>query len=209
MRWRLWDKWHGVRTTDIVEVASLGRVGPNKDYAVRYEPSGSVIPTLKELQLDYRRYAFVDFGSGKGRVLLQASQFPFLSIAGVEFSSELHKTAERNIRSYRRANVRCRAVRSVCQDATQFRLPSVPLVLYFFNPFYGPVLDQVVANIKRSVELHRREVVLLRAGKWMARESFECLDGLKTIWDRPYSSAYIMNRGYQAYYCESCKERAA
>ncbi len=41
----------------------------------------------------------VDLGSGKGRVLLVAQEVPFKRIVGVEWSSELHAVAEKNLRS--------------------------------------------------------------------------------------------------------------
>jgi tRNA1(Val) A37 N6-methylase TrmN6 len=46
------------------------------------------------------RYDFVDFGSGKGRVLLIASQFPFCQVIGVEFDRRLHAIAQENIRLF-------------------------------------------------------------------------------------------------------------
>ena len=38
---------------------------------------------LSSLPLNHEDFVFVDFGSGKGRALLVASQFPFRRIAGV------------------------------------------------------------------------------------------------------------------------------
>ena len=36
-------------------------------------------------------YAFVDLGSGKGRMLLVAADYPFRAIHGIEFALELHR----------------------------------------------------------------------------------------------------------------------
>jgi len=47
-----------------------------------------------------RDFTFVDLGSGKGRVLLMASHYPFKRIIGVEFIPELHQVAQENIRKY-------------------------------------------------------------------------------------------------------------
>src|SRR5579863_4122649 len=46
----------------------------------------------------FEDYTFIDFGSGKGRALLLASEFPFKRILGLEFAPELHTAAETNIR---------------------------------------------------------------------------------------------------------------
>jgi len=45
-------------------------------------------------------FTLIDLGSGKGRVLLMASDYPFKRIIGVEFMPELHRVAEGNIRKY-------------------------------------------------------------------------------------------------------------
>jgi hypothetical protein len=140
--------------------------------------------------IDFERYGFLDFGSGKGRVLLAASQFPFKSVLGVEFAIELHKTAENNIRQYRRAKVRCGALKSILADATAFELPSIPLVLYFFNPFSGPVLAAVIANIERSLAIHPRELRIICAGKRMSKEAFDNMPNMQVVWRREHSTVY-------------------
>lgn len=80
-----------------------------------------------------------------------ASEFPFKEIVGLEFSPELHRTAEENIRRYRSPTQRCKNIRSVIVDFTEFDLPRGPLVLFFFDPCRGQVLEQVVSRIERSL----------------------------------------------------------
>src|SRR5215475_14101173 len=41
---------------------------------------------LQSLGISFDQYTFIDFGSGKGRALLLASEFPFKEIVGVEFA---------------------------------------------------------------------------------------------------------------------------
>jgi SAM-dependent methyltransferase len=41
--------------------------------------------------------SFVDFGCGKGRVLLVAATYPFRRVIGVEFSNDLCETAGENV----------------------------------------------------------------------------------------------------------------
>ncbi|MFZ0635589.1 MAG: class I SAM-dependent methyltransferase, partial [Candidatus Acidiferrales bacterium] len=48
---------------------------------------------LASLPISFEEFEFVDFGSGKGRVLLMASEVPFKKIVGIEFSPELHAIA--------------------------------------------------------------------------------------------------------------------
>ena len=46
-------------------------------------------------------FTFVDLGSGKGRTLLMASDYPFRRIIGVELLPSLHQIAQENLRQYK------------------------------------------------------------------------------------------------------------
>ena len=48
---------------------------------------------LEQLHLDLQRFRFVDLGSGKGRALMLAFDYPFHEIIGVELSPELDSIA--------------------------------------------------------------------------------------------------------------------
>jgi hypothetical protein len=51
---------------------------------------------MAELEVDHRRYVFLAYGSGKGKALLLASDYPFRRIIGVEYSEPLHRAAIRD-----------------------------------------------------------------------------------------------------------------
>ena len=52
---------------------------------------------MGKLDVDHREFSFVDYGSGKGRVLMLAAAYPFRRILGVEFSESLDRVARDNI----------------------------------------------------------------------------------------------------------------
>ncbi len=106
---------------------------------------------LGALDVSFHDCTFVDFGSGKGRALLLASEFPFKGIIGLEFSPELHEIAERNIGKYRTPTQQCKDIRSVNIDFATFDLPRGPLVLFFFDPCRRHVLNQVLLRIKNAL----------------------------------------------------------
>jgi hypothetical protein len=95
-------------------------------YAVRYDPSSPqlVRARLVKLQIDYRRFTFIGFGSGKGRVLMVAADFPFEELIGIDFSRELHEVAVKSIARFPRCETRASAVRSICGDAGAYEPPS-------------------------------------------------------------------------------------
>ena len=54
---------------------------------------------LRDLPInDFSQYTFVDVGSGKGRMLFVAAEYPFRRVVGVEFSNQLHVEALENIK---------------------------------------------------------------------------------------------------------------
>ncbi len=110
---------------------------------------------------DLAQYTFVDLGSGKGRVLLVAAEYPFGKIRGIEFASELHREAERNISSHRYAGRRCLEVESVHADATEYVFPDSKLILYLYNPFSPETVRKVLMNLEKSLAERPRHVVVI------------------------------------------------
>jgi hypothetical protein len=104
---------------------------------------------FRSLPIDFREYSFIDFGSGKGRVLVSAARYAFIQVIGVEYSSQLHEQALNNIRSAR--HLKCCKVRSICVDAAQFTIPKTPCVLYFYNPFKATIMERVLSNVRTSL----------------------------------------------------------
>lgn len=157
------DRRFGTDTSGIVEVRKTGVQGPNARFAIYYEatPTRVIRRALRSGVPAPEGYVFVDYGSGKGRTLLVASEFAFKRIIGVELSWKLHATAQQNIRVYRGRGMRCTDVTSICCDAAEFELPANDLVLYFYTPFHGPVFDEVLERIKASFALRPRRLIIL------------------------------------------------
>jgi len=114
-----------------------------------------------QAQVNFHDFTFVDLGSGKGRTLLMASDYPFRRIIGVELLPALHQIAAENLAKYKSDSQECFALESICVDATAFHFPEDPLVLYLFNPLPEPGLRQVMANLRQSLHAQRRPVYVL------------------------------------------------
>ena len=123
-------------------------------------PARTVRALLSQLDAHVASSTFVDFGSGKGRVLLIASQFNFSCVIGVEFDANLHRTACENIRSFR-GRRRCPDVKSVLGRAEEFAIPSGDLVLYFFHPFEATILERTLQNVVHSYRENPRRILLV------------------------------------------------
>jgi len=113
--------------------------------------------------------AYIDVGSGLGKTLFVASEFPqFRNIIGLEFLQELHYLAIANILKDKQKKIIL-----VKGDASKYTVGLQPTVIFLFNPFDQIVLREFINNnidrIQRTQsviayvnDLHQNE--LSRAG---------------------------------------------
>jgi predicted RNA methylase len=183
------DQEHGTDTAGNRGIASLDVIElPEAQYAVHYEPSSAEVVrrALEKLSIDAAGFTFVDFGSGKGRVLLVAASFPFKEVIGVEFSRELHEIALSNIARLQPAVSRAGKVSSIHCEASAFTLPSGKLVCYFNNPFGPPVMARVVQRLVAHHRDHGCQIIVAYAvprhrGIFEDAAIFEILDETSDI----------------------------
>jgi SAM-dependent methyltransferase len=160
------DERFGVETSGLIYQLPSGHqhdVYNNGYFAVAPSVFDALMSALRErLQLDYRRFRFVDLGSGKGRALLLASGYPFREVIGVELSPELDRVARANIARYAEAAGPDRPpVTSMLGDATEFPWPPGPLIVYMWNAFTRPVMERVLKNLEASLAEDPRELYVV------------------------------------------------
>jgi SAM-dependent methyltransferase len=128
-----------------------------------YQPTEPALfrEMIASLRIDFQEFAFVDIGSGKGRALLMAADYPFRSILGIELLPALYRVAQKNWSDYKSDSQQCFAVEAVCGDAREFVFPAEPLVLYLFNPLPEAGIIDVVANLVHSLNQYPRVVYVL------------------------------------------------
>jgi len=155
------DRRYGTDTGGEVLPEDLGIDDPEaREGAVRYLPSppGITRRLLSALALDPRAWSFVDFGCGKGRVLMVAAQRGFKHVEGVEISPALHRVAERNALRFAEAVPGATPITVRCADARGVELPQGDTVLHFFHPFGPAVLADVLAHVGRSLSQSPRRI---------------------------------------------------
>jgi hypothetical protein len=132
-----------------------------------YQPTESTLfhemleALRRQSHCDFHDFVFIDLGSGKGRTLLMASDYPFCRILGVELLPALHQAAQDNLSKYRSESQKCFALESICGDAIQFPFPAEPTVLYLFNPFPESGLRRMMADLEHSLRAHPRALYVL------------------------------------------------
>ena len=161
-----YDRVHHVDTSGKIAMADVKVASANAALATWYEPAPNSCfrQLIQQLPIDFSDYVFIDYGSGKGRVLFMAAEHPFSRVIGVEFAPELHEVALRNIQTYRSRNQRCHAIESVCMDAVDFELPPQPAVLFFYSPFNATILSRILDRVEASLREHPRSLYLLYLG---------------------------------------------
>jgi hypothetical protein len=148
-----WDRRRGVETEGRVFRETFDAGLPNREHAQHYIPTTiwmfrRLMAAMVRAGIKPREFTMVDFGCGKGRVMVMAVEAGFRAVVGVEFHPELARLGSENLRNYRG---RRRGVATLHHgDATAFPIPPGPVVGFLFNPFEGPVLEAVAGNIRRS-----------------------------------------------------------
>lgn len=161
---RRFDREFGVDTERDLDPGWLADIeSPNWAWGAGYEPVDveALRTRLDALDAQLGDFTFIDFGSGKGRSLLVAAEYPFRRIVGVEYSRDLHAAARRNLGRYRNPRQRCFDIRAELGDAVEFPVPEDPCILLFNHPFNEPVFREVIERIVESHEkAPRRSIVL-------------------------------------------------
>jgi SAM-dependent methyltransferase len=162
------DYWfdfrYGVDTCQYSQIDDLTVPGENKARGHGYQPT-RLIPLKKILAgiqpMVSADSILVDFGCGKGRVLMIASQYGFREVRGVEFARELYEIAVRNCAVYKsRHETRCE-FHVIEGDAACYAIKADENVFFLFNPFDEIVLAAVLHSIETSLQQTDRNVLII------------------------------------------------
>jgi len=147
------DSELGLDTGGTVHVFDLTVASPNVAHAGPYIAAGPehFASAMALLDVDVAGSTFVDLGSGKGRALMLAAEWPFAAITGVEFAAELHDVCLANIARFGDARIS-----NVLGDAEQFAWPPGDLVVFMNNPFDRPLVQRVVARLTADLRANPR-----------------------------------------------------
>ena len=103
---------------------------------------------------------FLDAGSGKGRLLLEAaSHYRFQRVVGVELITELHETAQQNV-ELSGGKLRC-PVELVNSDIVDYVIPDDVTVIFLHNPFRGEPFRVFMRNLSASLVRRRRPLTVI------------------------------------------------
>lgn len=151
-----YEKYFDVHTKGFISSEDLGY----NHESIHYSPSPyrHIFAMLNNLAGDKNNSILLDYGCGKGRVLIAAASYQFKKIIGVE-RSNLINLAKNNIDKMKHRNT-INVELKHC-DAIEFNVPSDVDIIYFFNPFRGSVLKNVIRNIHSSFKDTPRKIYII------------------------------------------------
>ena len=167
------EKKYLIQTTGIDKLKRLSVVGDNKENASIYQGANYY---LLEKAFDFLRKekatgAIVDFGSGKGRIMVVAAFYGYKKIKGIEFAAALSAYAKKNIDGiqwkYPDTNFSI-----LTENAVSYKVDKEDSIFFFFNPFDEKIVLQVVKNIMKSLKKYPRKVHVVYLNP-MHQEIFE------------------------------------
>lgn len=157
------DARFGTDTSRAFHWSDLEATGGDVPSLWRYYPitRAGFDPAMNAIDVALDDFTFVDLGSGKGRALFYAADWPFRRIVGVEIAPALHEIAIGNTRVYSSPSQRCDRFELVCSDAAVWEPPDEKLLVYVFQPFPEDVFASVMRNLAASLSRRARPLVLV------------------------------------------------
>jgi len=137
---------------------------------------------MKRVRLQAASFTFVDIGSGKGKVLFMASDYPFRRIVGIEYAEKLHEVAVRNVSSYRSSRQSCSEIVPIHADALTYPLPDGPLVLFVFNALAPDFMRALMLRLDQvATQDPSRPLIVIYANFRSVKEAGQAFDGLENL----------------------------
>jgi len=158
------EKKYHLNTIEIDDLRHQKIESSNLSHASIYQGSNYFIieKAFEYLKNEHANNNILDFGSGKGRIMVVAAHYGFKNISGIDFSESLCREAEYNIEKtkllFPETNFKI-----ICSDAANYKIENETNVFFFFNPFDEVVMLKVVKNILSSLKEHERKIYVIYA----------------------------------------------
>lgn len=126
--------------------------------AIRYFPIPYLIMQRVFTKINLRKNdVFIDLGSGKGRVVLFASQENIKMVKGIEIQESLFIEALKNKESCRGKKAEIELIRG---DVTNFSF-SDETIIFIFHPFGSKTMELIMGKIESSLSKNPRKIKII------------------------------------------------
>ena len=158
-----WERKLGISTLGIEALPEEISKDQYKEQQFHHYQGASfyiLMETFKHIPESFKEGSFIDYGCGKGRVMVVAALSGFKKIMGLDIDERLLVQARKNI-SLSQAKFNGSEFEILHADATQFVVPDNASVLFFFNPFGEEVMRQVCHQVLKSLERNKRQLLIV------------------------------------------------
>jgi len=156
--YKVWDRGHpfdyqfGVDTLGMVapdQITQDRRLAAQILYYLGSQPSivRRALATLGAVD----DYTLLDFGCGKGRAAIVASQFPFRQVIGIELSPTLAAKARANVAIVANRFPERPGITILNTNVLEFELPPGKLAIFAYHPFGAEILAEVVKRLEAAL----------------------------------------------------------
>ncbi len=156
------EKKYNLNTSKIEHAKKFSVKGNNFEHAEIYQGANYYLleQVLDHLQTIEANKNILDFGSGKGRVLVVAAYYGFKKITGVEFDKKLCESARKNIIPVQQKFPE-KIFNVIHENVVEHIIDNDTNVFFFFNSFDDLFLLPVVKNILLSLKENPREAFVV------------------------------------------------
>ncbi|MEO6219510.1 MAG: class I SAM-dependent methyltransferase [Ginsengibacter sp.] len=156
------EKKYNIQTIQLNRLNTLSINSENLIHASIYQGANYYLieKAFEYLQSLNANNSIVDFGSGKGRVLVVAAHYGFRKITGIDFAKALCLSAEENINKIG-SKFPSTEFTVICDDVVNYQVKDDEDGFFFFNPFNEVVMLAVVKNILKSLKENPRHVYIV------------------------------------------------
>ena len=106
--------------------------------------------------------SFTDLGCGKGRAMVVAAHYGFTIIRGIDFATEVCRSAEENMRNISQLFPSVQ-YEVICDNVANYAISPEESVFFMFNPFDDTTIRAFLEKVEDSVEQSPRTVYFLYA----------------------------------------------
>lgn len=152
-----WSLRLGIAGNEKMLVADMQTQAASKVHAQPYMTGWfrNLDRLLAPLKGQIHNHSFVDAGCGRGVMALYAARkYPFQSVSGFDFESTLINDAVK----YKELSSAFSKVDFFVADACEHRLEDRKQVVFMFNPFNAPVMEQFMKNNIDTLREHKSTI---------------------------------------------------
>ena len=180
------DRRYGTAThqrIDLSELPSLdGKLQPaHAEWSYEAIDDKRFRRLIRKVPADPAGLNFIDVGSGKGRAVMLAAQYPFRRVIGVEFAAELYELAKKNTEIFAAKVSPLAPIELVLADFLGYTPPPHDAIFFLKNPFPHRIARDVIARIEELAKATMGEAFIVyteppdETAKMMA-ERFEVVE---------------------------------